>query len=81
MTLEHRITHLENNLKGQDTMARPDINLDDIIRKLGLDPVMVRATAKENNQSIAEVSAGELGMSYGEFQKALKLRAWGKDTS
>jgi len=54
---------------------------DDILRKLTLEPDPVRATAKENNQSIAEVTAGELGMSYGDFQKALKLRAQGKDTS
>ena len=54
---------------------------DDILRKLTLDPDTVRATAKENNQSIAEVTAGELGMSSKDFQKALKLRAQGKDAS
>ena len=52
---------------------------DDILRKLTLAPV--RATAKENNQSIAEATAGELGMPFGDFKKALRLRARGKDTS
>ncbi len=78
MTLERRIAHLESNLKGQDTMRGPEFSTDDIIRKLGLDPDVVRATAKESNQSVAEVLAGELGMSYKDFQKALKLRTEGK---
>lgn len=54
---------------------------DDILRKLTLEPDMMRATAKENNQSIAEVTAGELGMSFKDFKKALRLIARGKDTS
>lgn len=80
MTLKHRITRLEGNLKGQDTKHVPHISTDSIIRKLGLDPDTVKTTAKENNQSIAEVIASELGMSYREFQKALRLKAQGKDT-
>jgi len=75
MTLEQRIEHLENDLKGQEPETRPTINLDDVIRKLGLDPDMVRATAKEKNRSLAEVIAGELGMSYADLIRELKLRA------
>jgi len=77
--LEDRITRLEANLlKGQATEHEPDISTDSIIRKLGLDPDKVRVTAKENNQSIAEVTAGELGMPFQDFQKALRLRARGE---
>jgi hypothetical protein len=72
--LENRITHLESNLKGHDTMREPP-GPDDIIRRLGLDPDMVRATAKENNQSMAEVVAGKLGMSYKDFQGVLKAES------
>ena len=53
---------------------------DHILRKLTLEPDTVKATAKENNQSIAEVTAGDLGMPFGDFKKALRLRAQGKDT-
>ena len=81
MTLEHRITRLEGNLKGQEAMRESDISTDSLITKLGLDPDTVRATARANGQPIVKVVAGELGMSYGEFQKALKLRARGKGTS
>ena len=81
MTLEGRLRQLEAILKCQDTRYGPNISTDSIIRKLVLDPDTVRATAKENNQSIAEVTAGKLGRSYGDFQKTLKLRAGGKDTS
>lgn len=53
---------------------------DAILRKLALDPDAVRAKARANGQSTAEIAAGELGMYYNDFQKALKLRARGKDT-
>ena len=78
MTLEHRITRLEDKLKGQEAIRYSDISTDSLIIKLGLDPDTVKATAKENNQSIAEVTAGELGMSYQEFVRTLKLKAQGK---
>jgi hypothetical protein len=81
MTLERRLRQLEASLKCQDTKYEPDISTDGIIRKLGLDPNIVRDTAKANGQSLAEVAAGELGMSYEDFQKALKLRARGKNAS
>ena len=79
MTLERRLRQLESSLKYQDTKNEPDINTDSIIRKLGLDSDVVRATAGANGQSIMEVVAGELGISYGDFQIALKLRAQGKE--
>ena len=79
MTLERRLRQLESSLKYQDTKHEPDISTDSIIRKLGLDPDVVRATARANGQSIMEVVAGELGISYGDFQIALKLRAQGKE--
>ena len=78
MTLEHRIEHLENDLKGQEPETRPDIDTNDVIRKLGLDPDKVRIIAKEKNQSRMEVIAAELGMSYADFVRELKLRAQGK---
>lgn len=78
MNLDSRIQRLENNLKGQDTAQQAEINLDDVIRKLGLDPDKVTATAKENNQSRAEVIAAELGIPYPDFVRALKLRAEGR---
>lgn len=81
MTLERRLRQLEASLKCQDTKHEPDISIDSIIRKLGLDPDVVRDTARANGQSLAEVTAGELSMSYGEFQKALRLRARSKDTT
>jgi len=79
MMLERRLRQLEANLKCQDTKNEPDISTDSIIRKLGLNPDIVRDTARANGQSIMEVIAGELGMSYGDFQKALKVRVRGKD--
>ena len=81
MTLEHRITRLEGNLKGQEAIRESDISTDSLISKLGLDPDTVRDTARANGQSLAEVVTDELDMSYGEFQKALRLRVRGKDTS
>jgi len=36
---------------------------DDILRKLTLEPDIVRDTARANGQSLAEVAAGELGVS------------------
>ena len=78
MALIQRIEHLENNLKGQEPEIRPTINLDDVVRKLGLDPDKVSATAKEKKQSRIEVIAAELGIPYPDFVRALKLRAQGK---
>lgn len=75
--LERRSAHLEGNLKGQDTMNRPDISTDSLISKLKLDPDTIKATARASGQSIAEVIAGELGMSIRDFREALKLRARG----
>jgi hypothetical protein len=73
MTLEQRIEHLENNLKGQETETRPTINLDDVVRKLGLDPDKVSTIAKEKNQSRLDVIAAELGMPYADFIRELRL--------
>jgi len=78
MTLEQRIENLENNLKGQEPETRPTINLDDVIRKLGLDPDKVRAIAKEKKQSGAEVIAAELGIPFPDFVRDLKLGAEGR---
>lgn len=61
MTLKQRIEHLENNMKGQDTMQQTEINLDDVIRKLGLDPDKINAIAREKNQGRAEIIAAEPG--------------------
>jgi hypothetical protein len=73
MTLEQRIEYLENNLKGQESETRLAINLDDVVRKLGLDPDMVKATAKEKNQSRVEVIAAKLGVPYIDFVRELRL--------
>lgn len=78
MTLEHRITRLEGSLRDQDTIRETDISTDSLIGKLGLDPEMVRATAKENNKGTGEVVAGELSMSYRNLQRALRLIARGE---
>jgi len=70
------MTFLKDEL-AQVITGNPDAKAsdltDDILRKLTLEPDIVRDTAKANGQSLAEVAAGELGMSYGEFQKALRL--------
>lgn len=78
MTLERRLRQLEASFKGQDTIREPSPDLDSMIRKLGLDPGMVRATAEDNHQSIVEVIAGELGMSYKDFQAVVKRGAEGR---
>ncbi|MEW6143358.1 MAG: hypothetical protein AB1597_09460 [Chloroflexota bacterium] len=62
--------------RGEDT-SLPELAKESIIEatfaKMGLDPDTVRAMARANNQSMAEVIAGELGMSYEDFQRALKM--------
>lgn len=73
MTLKRRLRWLEASLKYQDIRHKPDISTDDIIRKLGLDPDALRAIAKENKQSMAEVIADELGMSLIDFKEALMV--------
>lgn len=74
--LDEAMTFLKDEL-AQVITGNPDAKAsdltDDILRKLTLEPDIVRDTAKANGQSLAEVAAGELGMSYGEFQKALRL--------
>ena len=75
MNLDSRIQRLEDNLKGQDTAQWAEISLDDVVRKLGLDPDKVSATSKEKNQSRAEVIAAELGIPYPDFVRTLKLGA------
>jgi len=77
MALIQRIEHLENNLKGQEPEIRPAINLDDVVRKLGLDPDKVSAIAKEKKQSRAVVIAAELGIPYPDFVRTLRLGAEG----
>jgi len=72
MTLQGRIARLESNLRGQDTMPQPQLSVDDVIRRFGLEPDTIKATARANGQSIMEVIAGELGISYGDLQKALR---------
>ena len=72
MNLDSRVQRLEDNLKGQEPTHRAEVNLDDIVRKLGLDPERVTATAKENNQSRAEVIAAELGIPYADFVRTLR---------
>lgn len=75
--LENRIARLEDNLGDQGTPeSHPDI--DEIIRKLGLDPDRVNAIAIEKNQSRAEVVTAELGMPHGDFIRDLKICAQGK---
>jgi len=78
MSLNNRIQRLEDTLKGQDKTSGPDIITESVIEKLGLDPDKLRTIARENNQSMAEVMASELGMPYGDLKEALKLRAQGK---
>lgn len=77
MTLENRIKRLEGSVGGQ-AMQEPALDTDELIRKMGFDPVIIRATAQANETTLAVVIAGELGMSYGDFQKALKQRARGE---
>jgi len=78
MTLEKRLTELEATVRGKTTEPAPDIpSLDDIIQKLGFDPVAVRATAAENGQSIVEAIAGEMGISSQDLNADLKKRIRG----
>jgi hypothetical protein len=53
-------------------MPQPQLSVDDVIRRFGLEPDTIKATARANGQSIMEVIAGELGISYGDLQKALR---------
>jgi hypothetical protein len=76
--LDNRIQRLEDRLKGQDKMSRANVATEDVIRKLALDPDKLRATARENNQSMAEVMASELNMPSRNLKEALKLRTHGK---
>lgn len=78
MNLDSRIQWLENSLKQQEPTQRPEINLNDVVRKWGLAPDKVTATGKEKNQSRAEVIAAKLGIPYSDFIRALKLRAEGR---
>lgn len=73
--LEDRIKKLEKRTGGQDTIREPSPDTDSLIRKMGFDPEKVRATAKANESSLAEVMATELGMSVKEFRKALRRGA------
>ncbi len=73
----NRIKRLEDNQKGQDAMREPHLDTDGIIRKFGLDPEKVMAIAKANEQSIAWVIAGALGMSVRDFYESIKKRARG----
>ena len=75
MTLEHRIARLEGNLKGRSTIREPAPDIDSIILKLGLDLVVIRATARANGQPIGEVIASKLSMSFKDFKKALRREA------
>jgi len=75
MNLDSRIQRLENNLKGQEPKTRPEIDLNDVVRKLGLDPDVVSTIAKEKNQSRLEVIAAELGIPYADFVRTLELAA------
>lgn len=78
MTLDRRLNELEKTVRGKDIEPAPDIpSLDDIIKKLGLDPVAVRATAAENGQSIVEAIAGEMGISSQDLNADLKKRIRG----
>lgn len=69
--LKNRIERLEGSLGEQATIREP-FYIDDLIRKLGLDPEKVRATAQADKHPLSEIIAGELGLSNQEFLKALK---------
>ncbi len=75
MTLDNRIKRLEGSLRGRGTMREPAPDTDSLIKKLGLDPVVVRATAQANEQSLAEVIASKLDMTPGDFLKAVRRGA------
>jgi hypothetical protein len=76
MTLEHRLRKLEALSRGDDAQADLDVPAtDSIIRELGFDPIVVRAAAEKNGQSIAEIIAGEMGISYREFQAGLQAKS------
>ena len=77
MSIEKRIEKIERRTRSQGAMREPTLDTDSLIRKMGFDPVKVRATAKANEQSIAWVIAGELGMSYKDFFKTIEKRARG----
>jgi len=52
MTLERRLRQLEASLKCQDTKYEPDISTDSIIRKLGLDPDIVRERPRQTGRAL-----------------------------
>lgn len=75
MTIERRLRQLEASLKCRDTSPGPNISMDSVLSELGFDPEELKATAEANGQSIAQVVAAKLGMSYEDLQSALKMKA------
>lgn len=75
MSLVDRVKKLERRPETWETIHELDYSTDDIIRKLGFDPDVVRATARISGRSMASVITGELGMSCQDFLKSLKLKA------
>ena len=78
MSLENRVRGLERVTKASEVMKPPNVTTNEILIKLGLKPDEIRAEAKETGETIVSIVAGKCGLSFREFDSALKARVRGR---
>ena len=72
MKLDARLKQLESILSSRKTMLGQSVSTDDVIRHMGLDPVVVRESAQNTGRSIVEVICEKIGIEPREFQRLLR---------
>ena len=74
--LNNRLAKIEQALwsKEASMVRKPDVTIDQVLEKLGLNPVLIRQEAQDHNCSLAEVVYPHLGVGMNEFKRLLKER-------
>ena len=75
MGLENRLTRLELKMRPDVPATRVTFNIDDCIKKLGLDPTAIRESVCGTRSSLAEAISTALGIEPREFARQIKARA------
>jgi len=75
MDLENRLACLELKMRPDVSATRVTFNIDDCIKKLGLDPTAIRESVCGTRSSLAEAISAALGIEPKRICKAKKVRA------
>ena len=75
MGREGRLKQLESRFSSRNILLEHSYDPDGVIKHLGLDPVAVRESVRNEGKSVVEVICEKIGIEPREFQRLLREKA------